>query len=197
MAPCSGGSGLACVRLQIRAVAARNSLCRPNRVFENEIRPLLAAHCYSCHSFRTAAPLAGLRLDSRDGLLRGGDSGPTIVPGNPDQSRLLQLVRGEPLLMPPTGRLPEGKIDALASWIRMGAPWTDVPADQEKQSGVFDLDARKRSHRAWQPVQAGDPPAVRDSDWPANAVDRFILPSLRRGDYGPRLPPTAARSSED
>ena len=159
--------------------------------FENEIRPLLAAHCYSCHSFRTAAPLAGLRLDSRDGLLRGGDSGPTIVPGNPDQSRLLQLVRGEPLLMPPTGRLPEGKIDALASWIRMGAPWADVPAEQEKQSGVFDLDARKRSHRAWQPVQAGDPPAVRDSDWPADAVDRFILAKLE--ERGLRPAPSADR----
>ena len=146
--------------------------------FENEIRPLLAAHCYSCHSSRTETPFAGLRLDSRDGLLQGGDSGPAIVPGNPDKSRLLQLVRGEPLLMPPTGRLPEGKIDALASWIRMGASWTEVPADQDEQSGVFDLEARKRAHWAWQPVRAGDPPAVRDSEWPTNVVDRFVLAKL-------------------
>ena len=71
--------------------------------FETEIRPLLAQHCYACHSSKIQTPFAGLRLDSRAALLKGGDSGPAIQPGHPEESRLMRLLRGRPLQMPPTG----------------------------------------------------------------------------------------------
>ena len=146
--------------------------------FEREIRPLLAERCYSCHSNRPETPFAGLRLDSRAGMLRGGDSGPAILPGDADRSRLIQAVRGQPVLMPPTGRLPDARIEALAEWIRMGAPWPEEGAEAAGQPKTFDLAARKRTHWAWRPVQATEPPPVRDTDWPANPVDRFLLAKL-------------------
>ena len=93
--------------------------------FEKEIRPLLANHCYECHSADTATPFAGLRLDRRDDLIKGGVSGPAIVPGKPDESPLIHRVQGRPALMPPTGSLSEAQIESLVEWIRMGAPWTD------------------------------------------------------------------------
>ena len=71
--------------------------------FETTIRPLLADSCFQCHSACTADPFGGLRLDTREGLLAGGDSGPVVVPGDAAASALVQRVRGRPLLMPPVG----------------------------------------------------------------------------------------------
>lgn len=156
--------------------------------FETEIRPLLAEHCYSCHSSKIQTPFAGLRLDSRAALLKGGDSGPAIQPGQPEKSRLMNLVRGQPLLMPPTGRLAEEKIAALGKWIEMGAPWPEQQPAPSAQAGGFDLQARKRSHWAWQPVKPTEPPPVRDQDWPANPVDRFLLAKLEEHDLAPAPP---------
>ena len=76
--------------------------------FEREVRPVLAEQCYSCHSAKIETPFAGLRVDSREALLKGGESGAAILPGDPENSRLIKLLRGEPLLMPPTGPLVGG-----------------------------------------------------------------------------------------
>ena len=146
--------------------------------FEREIRPLLAEQCYSCHSAKIETPFAGLRVDSREALLKGGESGAAILPGDPENSRLIKLLRGEPLLMPPTGRLSDERIAALGKWIKMGAPWPEDEPAPEPQAGDFDLEARKSSHWAWQPVAAVEPPAVSDEGWPAGAVDRFLLAKL-------------------
>ena len=96
--------------------------------FEKEIRPLLVNHCYECHSADTATPFAGLRLDRRDDLIKGGVSGPAIVLGKPDESPLIHRVQGRPALMPPTGALSDAQIQSLIEWVRMGAPWTDPAA---------------------------------------------------------------------
>jgi len=93
--------------------------------FERRIRPLLAESCYGCHSGRQKKPLGGLRVDGRARLLRGGEHGAAVVPGEPDRSLLMRAVRYEEpkLAMPPQGRLPAEKINLLADWIRMGVPW--------------------------------------------------------------------------
>ncbi len=153
--------------------------------FEREVRPVLAEHCYACHSAQVEAPFAGLRVDSRAALLRGGDSGPAIKPGDPEHSRLLQLLRGEPLVMPPTGRLPDSKIEILAAWVRQGAPWPEEGAPETSQPAAFDLAARKQEHWAWQPVRAPEPPSVQDTAWPANPVDRFLLAKLEEQEMRP------------
>ena len=142
--------------------------------------PLLANHCYECHSAETATPFAGLRLDRRDDLIKGGVSGPAIVPGKPDESPLIHRVQGRPALMPPTGALSDAQIQSLIEWVRMGAPWTDPAATSADSGEGFHLEARKRSHWAWQPVRSVSPPAVNDTNWPLHPMDRFILARLEQ-----------------
>src|SRR6187431_1925599 len=91
--------------------------------FEKSIRPVLAGKCYGCHNSKMKTPLGGLRLDSRDGVLQGGDSGKAVIPGDVNGSRLLQAVSYKHALkMPPSGKLPDEDIDKLTAWVKMGAP---------------------------------------------------------------------------
>ena len=86
------------------------------------MRPVLAANCYDCHADQR---MGGLRVDSREGLLKGGKSGPAIAPGDPDKSVLIQAVRqtSDKLKMPKGGQLKPDEIEALAEWVRAGAVW--------------------------------------------------------------------------
>ena len=161
--------------------------------FEKRIRPLLAEKCYACHSADAPSVFAGLRLDSREGVLRGGDSGPAVVPGAAPSSLLVKAVRGEAkALMPPTGRLRDDQIADLAAWVDAGAPWPDERAPGLPDPGeAFDLEKRRSDHWAWQPVRPEDPPELRDEDWPLSAVDRFVLAKLE--DRGLEPAPPAER----
>jgi hypothetical protein len=149
--------------------------------FEKKVRPVLARHCYSCHSARAKKLRGGLRLDNREMLLAGGDSGPALVPGRPDKSRLIEAVgyKNVELQMPPRGKLPDTVVADLTAWIQMGAPW---PTQQTENTGTnkaaFDLAGRKREHWVWQPIRPQSPPTVRNTHWPRDPVDRFILAKL-------------------
>ncbi len=156
--------------------------------FESKVRPLLADHCYACHSDRIETPFGGLRLDSRDAAIKGGDSGPALVPGKPGQSKLMAMLRGEPVLMPPTGHLSDDQIAFVAEWIRSGAPWPEQPEAAASPSDAFDLEARKAAHWAWHPVRRGEPPEVSEEDWPASPVDRFLLAKLEQAGLRPAEP---------
>ena len=92
--------------------------------FEAKIRPVKIEHCYSCHSAQAKPPKAGFRVDTRSGLRQGGDSGPAIEPGKPDDSLLIRLLEhsSEIAMMPPGGRLPDSVLDDFRSWIQRGAP---------------------------------------------------------------------------
>lgn len=138
---------------------------------------MFARYCFSCHGSEVEAPPGGLVLESREGLLAGGLSGPAVVPGQPGRSRLLLALRGEPLLMPPTGALRDETIEDVTEWIRMGAPWPAAPTPAESGEG-FDLEARRKAHWAWHPLENVAPPAVEDHDWLSNPVDSFILARL-------------------
>src|SRR5262252_6039054 len=94
--------------------------------FEKRVRPVLVEHCYPCHSAQSEKVKADFRLDSREGLLKGGETGPAIVPGDPDSSLLIKAVRytNPDLQMPPKkGKLPQARIDDLIAWVRAGAAW--------------------------------------------------------------------------
>ena len=101
---------------------------------------------------------------------------------------MIQVLLGKPVLMPPTGRLDSETVNALAEWIRMGAPWPAEQAVEERAAGSFDLDARRRAHWAWRPVRNVAPPEVRDAAWSANPVDRFILAKLEENGLRPAAP---------
>jgi hypothetical protein len=149
-------------------------------LFEKKVRPVLVEHCYRCHSNEAKKLKAGLLLDSRAGLLKGGDNGPAILPGDADKSRLVRAIRYEDveLRMPPRGKLPEGVIADLTAWVRMGAPWPKEDAPKAAIKAGFDLEQRKREHWAWQPLHVQEPPIVHDPNWPRLPLDRFIQAKL-------------------
>lgn len=138
--------------------------------FEKRIRPVIVEQCYECHSSSAKKVKGGLRVDSREALLAGGDSGPAIVPGAPEKSLLLKAVRHEDkdLTMPPKKpKLPEAVLADLAAWVKGGAVIpVAVPASSSKP------------HWAFQPVQHPVPPKVK-SQWPRTSVDHFILARLQ------------------
>jgi hypothetical protein len=160
--------------------------------FEKKVRPILAQHCGRCHSTQAKKLKARLLLDSQAGLLKGGDGGPVIVPGQPDRSRLIDAVRYQnvDLRMPPRGKLPESAIADLTHWVQMGAPWpreTSWPSSTPT-SPVFDLQKRKQAHWAWQPIRQTPPPAVKDRRWPRDPIDAFLLAHLEEKELAPAPP---------
>ena len=148
--------------------------------FEKRVRPLLAEQCHSCHSAKAPSVFASLYLDNRAGVLRGGDSGPAVVPGDAANSLLLQAVRGEDrVLMPPTGRLSDDQIADLAAWVDAGSPWPPEQAPDLPDPGEdFDLERRRSEHWSWYPANPVPAPAVTNEDWPKSTVDRYILAKL-------------------
>jgi cytochrome c553 len=141
--------------------------------FEREIRPLLVEKCQSCHGEKD--PRGGLRLTSRALLLKGGDRGPAVAPGKPDQSALVHAVeyRGA-VKMPPTGKLPEADITRLRRWIAMGAPWPDTgPAVPLAPQGPFQPTPAQRRWWAFQPVRDPAPPAGPGRQR-LSPIDRFL-----------------------
>jgi hypothetical protein len=151
--------------------------------FEKKVRPVLASHCLACHG--PAKQRGGLRLDSRAALLEGGDSGPAVVPGQPERSLLLRAVRhsGE-LKMPPKKKLAPGAVEALALWVKRGAPWPAGAASAPATSSV--AEARKQ-HWSFRPVRAGPPPAVKGADWCRTPVDQFIVARLEEKGLTPSV----------
>ncbi len=146
--------------------------------FENNVRPLLAERCVKCHGAEKQS--GGLRLDSADGLQKGGDSGQAVVAGNADESLLLAAVRyGDDLQMPPDARLKDAEVNMLAHWIATGAHW---PPAATVQSSASDPASR---HWAFQPVQSPTPPTLETSDaaekaFLRNPIDAFVLRRLQQ-----------------
>ncbi|HUY32672.1 MAG TPA: PSD1 and planctomycete cytochrome C domain-containing protein [Pirellulales bacterium] len=185
----AGGMWLACGSLpQAAEPDGKGAVAADLEFFENQVRPLLANHCQKCHG--PDEQKGGLRLDSRSGLLAGGDTGAAIVPGKPDESLLVDAVGyGELYQMPPTGKLAPSEVATLRRWVERGAPWPDDAgaAGGGKPAAAFDLRERAR-HWAFQPLVERTPPAVRDSAWPRTAVDRFILAKLEAAELTPAGP---------
>ena len=156
--------------------------------FEKKIRPLLAERCYECHSKNSGTIEAGLRLDSRNAMLSGGETGPAIVPGEPDQSLLIESIHyGGTYEMPPDSKLPAEEIKLLNEWVKMGAPW---PTEEEietigEQKEAFSIPQRKENHWCWQPLKLGPVPAVQDHLWPREDIDYFILSRLEEAGLEP------------
>jgi cytochrome c553 len=161
--------------------------------FEARIRPLLSEHCFKCHSGRAQKLRGGLRLDSRDLLLKGGESGPAVVPGEPAQSRLIEAVsyHNPDLQMPPKSRLSEQQVRDLAEWVKRGVPWPSESARPETAAPAgqaFDLWRRRAAHWAWQPVRPAPPPQVKDAAWGTRPVDAFVLARLEASGLEPAPP---------
>ena len=165
--------------------------------FEAKIRPLLLGRCLNCHSDQGSRVRAGLRLDHHTQLLIGGDTGPAIVPGDPDASLLIQAVRYDDpgLEMPPRGRLTNDEIALLEEWVLRGAPMPsvstkDVDPGTEHRWTEDDIRAG-REHWAYRPVERPTLPEVSDPHWPLSDLDRFVLAELDRREIEPVGPAAA------
>ena len=150
--------------------------------FESKIRPILVEHCSKCHS-RTASKLkGGLSLDGRDTMLKGGATGPALVPGNPERSLLVKAIRYEDpdLRMPPRQKLPAEAIAAVERWIKHGAAAPNAPAKTTRST-----DDIARKHWSLQPLAKPAIPAVRQAGWTRNPIDAFVLARLEAASLSP------------
>ena len=145
--------------------------------FESKVRPLLMKRCYECHSLEKKTK-GGLALDSRAGWQHGGDNGPAIVPGDLTKSLVIKAVRylDADFAMPPKSRLPADEVAILEEWVKRGAPDTRTgeTAKAAKPKRTIDL-AEGRKFWAFQPVTNPAAPTVKDSAWPKDPIDRFLL----------------------
>ena len=159
--------------------------------FEAKVRPVLVKHCYSCHSAEAKKARGKLVVDTRAGLLAGGETGPAVVPGKPLSSLLLKAVRHDGLAMPPTDRLSAAIVADLEKWVRMGAP---DPRDGKAIATGATIDVEKgRRFWAFQPPRPSVPPIVRDTAWSHGPIDRFLLARLEA--KGLRPAPDADRAT--
>ncbi len=160
------------------------------RFFETKVRPVFADHCAKCHG--DAKTKAGLRLDSRAALLAGGDTGPAIVPGKPDESLLVAALKhgDDGPKMPPSKKLPDEVVANLTRWVEMGAPWPGdhAVASSGVRKGEFQITDKDRAHWAFQPVHRPAVPKVADAAWVANPIDAFILAKLEAKGLRPNPP---------
>src|SRR5258706_9138013 len=142
--------------------------------FEKKVRPLLVDNCYNCHSANTNAK-GGLRVDDRNGLLAGGNSGAAVVPGHPEKSLLIKAVgyNDDDLRMPPKKQLTAEQVAVLSSWIKEGAAWpaVNVPVALGKPNPKYDT--LRKEHWAWQPIREVNAPQVHDTAWPRDTIDRY------------------------
>jgi len=149
--------------------------------FEKKIRPVLLRHCYECHSGDAAKAKSHFKIDTRDGLRKGGDSGAAIMPGHPDESLLVEAIRYEGLEMPPKEQLPEDVVADIVQWIEMGAP---DPRTKAPRKGKFNI-AEARKWWSFQRPKAADPPETNDTTWPRTIIDRFVLAGLEKAGLKP------------
>src|SRR5437899_2454828 len=180
----SSALGLACLGIGVLPAAgpsrAAEGPATPEQIafFEKSIRPVLVKECYSCHATTAEKIRGGLTLDTRDGIRKGGDTGPAVVPGDVKKSLLIQALRQvqDDLKMPPKKKLADDVIADFEKWIALGAPDSrEGPAAVTK----YEIDIEKgRKFWSFQPLRKRTPPAVKDPAWPKGDIDCFLLAEL-------------------
>src|SRR5438477_6736917 len=122
--------------------------------YEKQVQPILAENCYKCHSHQADKIKGSFVLDSREGLLKGGEKGAAIMPGDPEKSLLIKAIRheDEDLQMPSKKKLPDDQIAALAEWIKMGAPYSALAATAAAKSKSKTITDEDRKWWSFQPV---------------------------------------------
>ncbi len=156
--------------------------------FEKKVRPLLAERCYECHSAAKQKRKGGLTLDTRAGLLKGGDTGPVLVPGDPEKSKLIEAVRyqNRDLQMPPKSQLTPAQVRDLEQWVKLGAPdpRVEIVAQSTPKRGLSLVEGR--AFWAFQPLRNQAPPLNENRKSEIeNGIDAFINARLT----AQKLPP--------
>jgi hypothetical protein len=156
--------------------------------FESKIRPVLSKYCYECHSAQAKKLKADLLLDSKAGMLKGGDSGPVLIMGKAKDSLLIKALEHDgPTKMPSQSvKLPKEIVADFVKWIDMGAP---DPRDGKVVSKKKNHDiAKARDYWAFRSLPSIALPMVKNSSWPRTPIDRFILAKLEEKGLTPNGP---------
>ena len=165
--------------------------------FDKQVAPILKANCYSCHGESADNISGGLNMLTRAGLLKGGDSGPSVSLAKPEGSLLVHAINYDGRQMPPTGKLPAAQIAVLTRWVNMGAPYPAALQGTTPAPGAATTPARKgpppvnaETMRWWsfQPVKAVAVPKVKNKTWVRNPVDSFVLARLEKAGLTPAPP---------
>ncbi|MCY2981087.1 MAG: PSD1 and planctomycete cytochrome C domain-containing protein [Planctomycetota bacterium] len=158
--------------------------------FESKVRPLLTKHCVECHG--PAEQSGELRLDNQSTVSKGGSLGPAVIPGDLEKSLIIRAIHyNDPkFVMPPKGKLGVDEIAILDEWVRTGAYW---PKDKEPSANELlppaqRIDQIRESHWSYQPIKEVAPPEVKNSSWPKQPIDRFILSALESKGLAPNNP---------
>lgn len=173
-------AGVATCLLSITPICRAES---DNDFFESRVRPLLVKHCVKCHGAKKQE--GGLRLDTRDGWMRGGDRGTTIIAGQPEKSLLIQAVRYDDpdLKMPPTKKLGANEIADLEAWVKRGA--TDPRREAAAQTTTQMTLEQAGTFWSFQPLKAPVVPRDASDLWSRNPIDSFVLAQLKKRDLSP------------
>ncbi|OYW77990.1 MAG: hypothetical protein B7Z37_01680 [Verrucomicrobia bacterium 12-59-8] len=145
--------------------------------FEKNVRPILIKRCYECHSVESGKSKGGLAIDSRESILKGGDSGPALVAGDPEKSHIIESVRyqNQDLQMPPKGAMPAAEVKTLEEWVKMGAPDPRAAVASTKHAAPRVIDLKEGAkHWAFRPIS--NPPVPKADA--ANPIDAFISEKL-------------------
>jgi hypothetical protein len=179
--------------LLVLSVSSAEELSKEHiEFFEKKIRPVLVDHCYECHSAQSEKLKGKLLLDSRDASRKGGETGPAVVPGDPDASLVVQALRYENFEMPPKGKLPAQTIADFEKWIKDGAtdPREGTGSPAIAPAPPIDFVAARQFWSLRSPLPY-EPPAVKEATWPRQSLDSFIFD--RVGAAGLVVAPAADR----
>jgi cytochrome c553 len=154
--------------------------------FEKKVRPILVGNCYSCHSASTK-PSGNLRVDDRNGMIRGGDSGPAVVPGHPEKSLMLRAVSyaDDDLKMPPKKQLSAEQVANLTKWIHDGAAWPQLQVAAASGKSDAKYEKLRNEHWAWQPLRDAKVRGARRSPRRDDPIDSFLLAKLEENGLQP------------
>ncbi len=180
----SGASAQNAKYVPIRLAAAPD--LEGAKFFDAEVATILQAQCQRCHGEEKQK--GGLRLDSREAVLKGGDSGPAVTLDKPDDSLLLKAISydHEDLKMPPSKKMAQSQIDTLKKWVKMGLPWSEKKdATPVKHTMTVPIDAKAKAWWAFQPVKNSPVPKVKNKSWAINPIDNFILAKLEAKGFKP------------
>ncbi|MCH7726264.1 MAG: DUF1549 domain-containing protein, partial [Planctomycetes bacterium] len=156
--------------------------------FQDKVFPILKAHCFKCHVHEKKG---GLQMLSREALLKGGETGPALVPGKPEDSLLISSINYGEYEMPPSGKLPQDKIDILTRWVELAAPWSpDVKIEPQvtEGHGPPQINEKTKNHWAFKRVQRPAVPKIENVKWVRNPIDAFILGPLEKNGFAPAHP---------
>lgn len=155
--------------------------------FEKEVLPILKANCFACHGTEKKLQ-GGLKLTSREDIVKGGESGPAVDLQKHAESLLIQAINYDGIMMPPKGKLPKAQIDTLTKWVLRGLPWSEMAvAAAVKSHGVPVVDDEARNFWAFRPVVRHEIPTIKNSNWVRTPVDAFVLSKLEANGATPAL----------